>query len=277
MTTLDPHRATPTSRSGPTDPPTSTPTDRSTSGSTDGSTSTPTDRSTSGSPWVAVLAWTAGVVAGVDLAFFALIQTVIPPLAVGALITAVGLLLLRRAHRVGIVVLGLTSAVMLVGNLPFALDHLAHPASAIDFVHAASGSLGRLLAVLAAVGAWRRASEASARRFAVGVMGLGAATVAFAGVAMLATTGDTAASEDVTVVVSGSAFPEQIVVGAGETLFVDNQDLFRHTFTVEATDVDAELPAASGVRVGIDVAPGTYDVICAVPGHEFMTATLEVR
>jgi hypothetical protein len=233
--------------------------------------------SASGAPWVVVLAWTSAVVAVVDLVFFALIQTVIPPLAIGAVLTAVGLLLLRRARRVGIVVLGLTSAVMLVGNLPFALDHLAHPASAIDFVHAVSGSVGRLLAVLAAVGAWRAASETSARRFAVSAIGLGAATVALAGVAMLATTGDTATSEDVPVVVADNAFPAQIVVGASETLFVDNQDLFRHTFTVEDTDIDVELPAAQGARVGIDLAPGSYDVTCAVPGHEFMAATLEVQ
>jgi hypothetical protein len=253
MTTLDPHRAIPTERASSTEP------------------------STSGSPWVVVLTWTTAVVALVDLVFFALIQTVIPPLAVGAVLTAVGLLLLRRARRVGILVLGLTSAVMLVGNLPFALDHLAHPASAIDFVHAVSGSLGRLLAVLAAIGAWRGAAEASARRFAVSAMGLGAATVAFAGVAMLTTTGDTATSEDVPVVVADNAFPDQTVVTGGATLFVDNQDLFRHTFTVEGTDIDVELPAAQGVRVGIDLTPGTYDVVCAVPGHEFMTATLEVQ
>jgi hypothetical protein len=228
-------------------------------------------------PWVVVLAWITAVVAVVDLVFLALIQTVIPPLAIGAALTAVGLLLLRRARRVGIVVLGLTSAVLLVGNLPFALDHLAHPASAIDFVHAVSGSVGRLLAVLAAAGAWRGASETSARRLAVSAIGLGALTVAFAGVAMLATTGDTATSEDLPVVVADNAFPTRIVVAASETLLVDNQDLFRHTFTVVDTDIDVELPAAQGTRVGIDLAPGNYDVICAVPGHEFMAATLEVQ
>jgi uncharacterized cupredoxin-like copper-binding protein len=37
------------------------------------------------------------------------------------------------------------------------------------------------------------------------------------------------------------------------------------------------VPASQGVRVPIDLPTGSYEVICAVPGHEAMSGTLEVR
>lgn len=41
--------------------------------------------------------------------------------------------------------------------------------------------------------------------------------------------------------------------------------------------VGVELPASVGVRVPIDLPVGVYDGICDIPGHEHMTATLEVE
>jgi plastocyanin len=227
--------------------------------------------------WVRVLIWLTAVIAATDLLFFALIAEVIPPLAVGAVLTVVGIVVVRRAPRAGIVVLGVTNLVMLVGNAPFAIDHLAHPASAVDFTHAVVGSVGRVLAVTATVGAWRGASPAGARRFGVAAVGLAAATVVVAAVAMLTASGDDAEADDVPVAVVEAAFPARIAAATGDTLFVDNRDLFRHTFTVEGTDLDVELPATQGVRIPLELAPGSYEVVCAVPGHDFMQASLEVR
>ena len=62
----------------------------------------------------------------------------------------------------------------------------------------------------------------------------------------------------------------------GERLVVDNADPFRHTFTIEGAGVDVEIPAGRTVEVPLDLQPGTYDYICAVPGHEAMTGTLVV-
>lgn len=226
--------------------------------------------------WQGPLAWLAGIAAAADLVFFALIGEVIPPLAAGAVLTVVGLVALRRAPRTGIVLLGLTSLVMLGGNLGFAIDHLAHPASAIDFTHAMIGSVGRVLAVVAAIGAWRGAGAAGARRLIGVSAGLAGITVLTAAVAMITSSGDELGTGDVPVPVADAAFPASITADAGDVLFVENQDLFRHTFTVAGTDVDVELPATVGVRVPLDLEPGVYEVTCEVPGHDFMTSTLEV-
>lgn len=236
------------------------------------------DGSGDGRPsWARLLTWLTSAIAATDVLFFVLIAEVIPPLAAGAGLTAVGIATLRRAPRAGIVVLGLTNLLMLLGAAPFAVDHLAHPASALDFTHAAVGSIGRVLAVVATIAAWRGASPAGAWRYGVTAVGLAAATVAISAVAMMTSSGEDAGADDVPVVLERATFPERITAGTGSTLFVDNRDLFRHTFTVEGTDLDVELPASQGVRIPIGLAPGRYEVTCAVPGHESMRASLEVR
>lgn len=227
--------------------------------------------------WVRALVWLTAVIAATDLLLLVLIGEVIPPLAVGAVLTAVGIVTLRRAPRAGILVLGVTSLVMLIGTVPFALDHLGHPASALDFTHAVVGSFGRVLALVATVGAWRSASPAAARRLGVAAVGSVAVALAVSAAAMITGSGEVADADDVPVAVARSEFPQRITAAAGSTLFVDNEDLFRHTFTVEGTDLDVELPATHGVRVGIELEPGSYAVLCTVPGHEAMQTTLEVR
>jgi plastocyanin len=227
--------------------------------------------------WPRLLAWSAGAVAAVDLIFFALIQHVIPPLAAGALLTGIGLVVLRRSRRWGIGILGVTGLVMLLGNAPFALGHLPHPESGIDWVHSVVGLFGRLLVVVAAVAAWRGAAPAAGRRLATVATGLLGAVVVIAAVASLLSSGVAAADGDVAVPIERGAFPAQVTMDAGGILFADNQDLFRHTFTVEGTAIDVELPARQAARIPVDLAPGTYDVLCAVPGHDGMTSTLTVR
>lgn len=227
-------------------------------------------------PWAHVLAGATATVAVADLAYFAAIREVIPPTAVGAVLTVLGLLLLRARRRAGLAVLGITSAVLLGGGLEFATPHFAHP-EGVDWAHAVIGTAGRVLAVATAVAAWRGGSEPAARRtgaVALGALGL---VVVVAAVAAVASTGDTAEPGDVVAVVERMAFPDDLVLTSGDALYVDNRDLVRHTFTVEGTDVDVELPARQGVRVPIDLATGTYELVCEIPGHESMTSTLTVR
>jgi hypothetical protein len=228
------------------------------------------------SQWLRLLAWASGVVAVNDLIFMGLVGEAIPPLAISVVLIGVGLALLRRAPRTATVVLLASGALMLVMGLPFAAGHLAHPASGIDFVHAAIGIFGRLVAVGVAVATLRRAAGSGARRVAGLSVALLALIVFVATVATLASTGDEAQPGDVITAITED-FEERVEVAAGDTLFVDNRSPFRHTFTVEGAELDMDLPALQGARVAVDLPPGTYDVICAVPGHDFMASTLEVR
>ncbi len=227
--------------------------------------------------WLRLLAWFTGVVALVDVGFIALVGEVIPPLVAGAVLTGVGIALVRRLPRTATIVLGTTSVLMLVGALQFGVEHLAHPSSGIDFVHAVVGIFGRLAAIAVAVMALRRADGPGPRRVATAAVGVLAASLLIAGVATVAASGEEAEPGDVLTAISGHAFADVIEVEEGGTLFVENQEPFRHTFTVENTSVDVVIPASQGVRIPIDLAPGSYPVICDIPGHESMQATLTVR
>lgn len=227
-------------------------------------------------PWTPVVGWAAATIAAVDVLFLTLVGELIPPVAIAALVTALGIGLLRVRPRGGASFLAIWSLLWAVGSVPFVVTHLTHPESGIDFVHSVVSGPGRLLLAGAAVAAWRGLAPASARRSGlVAMVGLG--LVAATGVvATVASSGAAAAAGDEIAPVRQAAFPDSMAVASGGTLFVDNQDLFRHTFTVEGTGVDVELPAKQGVRIPIDLAAGTYEVQCRVPGHESMQATLTV-
>ena len=228
-------------------------------------------------PWLAPLVALTGIAALGDVVFMALIPSLIPPLAAGVVLTLVGIALVRRRPRTAVVVLGLTSVTLLLAGIALLSPHLAHPGSPIDFLHAALSIVGRALAVTAAVGAWCAATLSGARRLAVAALGLAGVAVAISGVATLLTDDEAARDDDILVAITGSQFPDAVVVEQGQTLHLDNQDLFRHTFTVPDSDLDVDLPASTAARAVVDLPPGSYAVICDIPGHEHMTSILEVR
>lgn len=229
------------------------------------------------SNWDRLLVVCAAVVAVVDLIYVALVAEVIPPMATGIVLTAVGVALMRVRRRAGILVLAVTATMLLVAAVPFVVAHIGHPESGVDWVHIMIGTFGRLFVLGVAVKTWRSRNDASARLTGVLALGVLGALASVALVATAATSGDDRRDGDITVSIDSTAFPEQIVAGSDDVLFVDNSHVFRHSFTVEGTDIDVELPALQAVRVPIDLPNDTYTVICNVPGHEEMTGVLIVE
>lgn len=227
--------------------------------------------------WIRVLVWVCIVTAVVDLVVPGLAGAVIPPLAIGAALTVVGLVVLRRSWKAGVVILGVVRLVLVVTSAPFATPNLAHPESPLSFTHAVIQMGGGLLAVAAAVGAWRTASPVGARRIGIVAASLLATTVVSAGIAALLTATDSHQAGDVRVLVRDITFPDEVRVASGDDVLVENTDLVRHTFTVEGTDLSVELPERTNVRVGVDLPVGTYRLICAIAGHEKMTTNLVVE
>ena len=71
--------------------------------------------------------------------------------------------------------------------------------------------------------------------------------------------------------------PDEIVLDDSVTgIWIDNQDGFRHTFTIPELGIDVDVPGLKARRVDVEAAPGEYQIICTVPGHESMTGTLIV-
>ena len=84
---------------------------------------------------------------------------------------------------------------------------------------------------------------------------------------------------DIQVIASGVEFDltEIVVVPGSNGFWVDNQDGIRHTFTIEGTDMEIDVPGLSAQRANFELAPGAYTVFCAVPGHENMKISLKVE
>jgi cytochrome c oxidase subunit II len=87
-----------------------------------------------------------------------------------------------------------------------------------------------------------------------------------------------AAVAGATVTASNYRFaPARITVSAGEVIEVkDSNPTTPHTFTVKGTDIDLSLDPGSSQAATVDLAPGTYQVLCRFHAGQGMKATLVV-
>ena len=95
---------------------------------------------------------------------------------------------------------------------------------------------------------------------------------------MTGATGATGANADVSVSLNNYLFdPGTVKVDEGDVVAVRNGNARTpHTFTVVAENVDLELAPLTTETVTIDLAPGTYELICRFHESLGMTATLKV-
>ncbi len=93
-----------------------------------------------------------------------------------------------------------------------------------------------------------------------------------------AATGTTGAAADVSVSLNNYLFdPATVRVTSGDVVAVRNGNAKTpHTFTVVGEDVDLELAPLTEDTVTIDLAPGTYQLICRFHEMLGMTGTLKV-
>jgi hypothetical protein len=242
--------------------------------------------------WRALLRIAVILLIAVAVLVHVYVQVPIPPLLVFVVLFGVVLYLLTRegrARTVGVVLGGIGALLFMLGNLPIVLEDVAHPDSLLAFVASGAGIVGAVLGFVAMLGALLRWPATPVRP----MLGLCAvAVLAVSGVGVVATLGvdsDEREEGDLVLVAEDVDFflegqdPEreddvQITVERGGAVFVDNKDLYRHTFTIEALGLDEEVQAGTNRRVVIDAAPGDYEFICDVEGHEEdMKGTLTVR
>lgn len=221
-----------------------------------------------------LIAATATAVAA-DLGWMAFLGDVIPPpLGIGTL-AGVSYLAFRGNTKRLAIAFGALAALFLVMGSRFVLAELGHPEDAAGFIWAGLSGGGRIVTVLAAAMLLRGRHHAP-RQLAWAAVAAALAIVAIGGIGQASVASDERQPGDVDVVAERSTFPDQITVAPGGSVFVDNVDRFRHTFTVEGSDIDVDLPPTTALRVPIDLTPGTYHVQCTVHGHETMTSTLTV-
>ena len=172
------------------------------------------------------------------------------------------------------------TVVALVGNLPFLLDDLANPDSAPTFIAGLLSAVAAVVAVTGGLSAFFGWPADPIRRLAIGGVGVFIVGAAISAGISAGTDSSTALAADTPVVALGVQWDSDVItLEPGSTgIWVDNQDGVRHTFTVPELDIDLEVPAFTAQRIDIEgVVSGEYQVICTVPGHELMTATLVVE
>jgi plastocyanin len=229
--------------------------------------------------WAQVAAGSFAVMAAALLGILLLTLEVIPiVLVLAAIFGALAYAVWRwHARRWVLALAAVLGVLAVVGNLPFIVEDLAHPETIAGFGPTVMVLLAALLGAAAAVAALVRV-EATLRRPAVGVVAaLAVVLVAISAVATLGLEDDERQAGDIVVVAKDVEFPERVEASAGAiAFFVDNEDIFRHTFLIEGEDVKQELPGTTARRVEVTLAAGSYRFYCDVPGHEDMEGTLEV-
>ena len=186
--------------------------------------------------------------------------------------TLVALALLRfRTGLIGIVGLGVLSVNNAAWMAPAAVSNLMHAEGTFETVLPAGLTVAAVVGLAAAVGAlaFRRGRGAATLARPVGIAG--AVLLAVAVVVSLLPIGTRAAqaSADATVVAENTKFSvTRVEVETGEVIIaVDNRDLFWHTFTVSELGVNLKVPVGGERVVTFDAVPGSYEFVCAVPGH----------
>jgi plastocyanin len=230
------------------------------------------------STWMVMARTGAIVMAVFAVALQATARTIILPVAVIGLVFLAFIPFLQGERRW----VGLAAAVFgvaaYVGNLPIILDDLRNPESAPSFILQLLSTIGVFLVAVGGIGAFFGPPARWARPLALAAAGVFIAGTV--GSVALAANTDSAARlpDDVQVTAQQLMWtPEDVVITTGNSgIWIENRDGIRHTFTIPDLDIDVEIPALKARRFDIDAAPGTYLIICTVPGHESMTGTLTI-
>jgi plastocyanin len=235
------------------------------------------DRGELGTGWRLVAAATALVMVIVAAVIQLTQEALIPPLIVLPVLLVVGLALLTFRPRLGAIVIGATAVLMVLGNLPFVIDDLAHPESFFSFVPAVIGIIGGVVGAIVLAAAALGAGDGLASY--VGVLGaVGVVGVLAVGLVSANPEDDSREEGDIGMFAQDTEFvPDEAGAEPGDVgIYIGNDDLVRHTFLIDELDVDEELPAEAFVRVAFEAEPGTYEFYCDVPGHDDMKGTLTV-
>jgi plastocyanin len=203
-----------------------------------------------------------------------------------AILVGLGLWLLHlRGGLVGTILLGLVCADVAAFMVPAAMINAATGASMTSLLLPGALGLVSVTGLLATIPSRMRWSDSALARWAPLLLVL-AAGLSFVGlvVSRVGSAQQAQASPQQTSLVlaaEGLKFSPATLSGTSgqTTVRVANHDLFWHTFTIDALNVDLRVPVGADQTVTFTAPPGSYTFYCAIPGHESigMRGTLTVR
>jgi plastocyanin len=223
-----------------------------------------------GPGWRRLLEWT-GWAGALGFGIVAFYLGDIEAAVVGVAYLIFTLLLRLRGGRLGAVGISLVSLVTLYFMGAAALTN-ARVGSQIQWVLVTAGLAAIALTgvIAAANDLFGPADRSSARGLGPWIT-IGLTLLWLVGVTTWALVSGNREAPDATIslVAENVAFSDDVlVVPPGEvTVEVANRDLFWHTFTVEDLGVDLRVPVGAERIVAFEAPPGTYQYVCAIPGH----------
>lgn len=230
-----------------------------------------------GMSWRGLLATAAVTNAVMQAVVMVLAGVVIPPAVVLVSVQLSGLAVMTRFERTGAGLTTVGAALQFAAYLSFALPGLGMPDSPLDFLDAVVGFMTTATMVVSGIALLRRRTGSPRRIALAGAAVLGVAAVV-AAVGGLTATSDALDAGEIEVAAAGYAWtPTDLVAASGDTLHVDNRDPSHHTFVIEALGLEVELPGNAARDLPLDgAAPGVYEYVCTVLGHESMVGTIEI-
>jgi plastocyanin len=180
--------------------------------------------------------------------------------------------------RVGSGLLGLLVLAALFVNVelwmfPAANGNATHRVGLVDLLIPASLVAFSLAGFIGAVAAILRLRDRAAGRGAAGPTGVLAVVFIFSSLglvwAMTTAEAQVAPEGALEVETVNVAFvPDSLQASGGKvTVALRNRDLFWHTLTIDALDVDLKAPVGRLRWATFDARPGTYSYYCRIPSH----------
>jgi len=239
-----------------------------------------TDRPTRRTGWEVLIRWTAYA----DVALFIASAIGLRDKEAGASAVAlvVGLLLLRLGRgTIGKIVLGLLFANFTFWSATGAISNLTHGESVLHCMLPSLFTVFSLVGLVSTVVSLLPKRDLTARM--TGPRNVAIASIVLI-VAALVTTflgpkQTHASAGDLRVVTKETKFkPMRVEANSGHiSVFVANEDLFWHTFTIRKLHVNLNVPVGGHRRVSFDATPGTYEVVCVIHEQGGMKGTLVVK
>lgn len=183
--------------------------------------------------------------------------------------------------RLGAALLALLAADVTIWMAPGAFSNITHGEGFWETALPAALTITAATTFIASVGSLRFAGTQTRDVRTVGIVALFIGAIAI----LLASFGvgdkTRAQPEDIVLVTEHVRFSDTTLDAEAGTIgvYVSNKDLFWHTFTIKQLGVDVKVPVGGERRASFAAEPGSYEFICAIPGHPQagMKGTLTVR
>lgn len=232
--------------------------------------------------WRSLLVWAA---VG-DLAFIiiieALVRDVIPPLLAGAVLIPIGLILLTRKTRAGLIYTGIVMLLLGVAVAPDVLFRNGQPSAGLEFGATWLATLSTLVGLISAIAAFATEgkdtpSMSKGPKFLGAIFALAvAATLALGFFSVERFVSQTSEPGDLEVTANDTTYLPPLLTATGGTVsvFVRNNDPYVHTFTIDKAGIDIVIPGGKSVRAVFNGEPGEYHFHCKIPHHEAMSGMI---